>query len=780
MNGRVRQDLRDSVAPKLIAAIIMGLEASTPGAPQQPGSSDDDSSRAGCNSLNGSPPSVVSVEAKLAALQVRENPTLEQGPSGSETVKGSVYLGIALLERSPLLGPNSHHAMAKDLLPWLLSSVAVELYEEILLGPNSHFVMARDFLPCLLTSVAVELYEDAIQSYEEPDSLAGRTRKASLSLLVAVSSAAGAHPDDSSSGLHCAQQTCESQLVLLACSQHPLLHQLATDVICSYTRYADADLQEQLITSVTSLLVEMSAAEAAQAASEALDVKGAVDVGFLEPRSSGQTIPPGDHLASIVGSGWLWSALSEAFAAAQPSEAEQDLCARLDVLLWKAKHYAGMVSRLESDANAGGGNSSASVSGVARGHVNLAVLHLCDVCECLHVPTQQAFSLLKHDPRHTGIQARCEAVLLLSHDLLLTTYKELSSHTHIPAPASRLLLAALRLLSSAADLLRSQMVGDITPVLTHLMQSATVANEEGQCKEGPEMVVLIASLAAHMNQADPQPKDLFNTLLRHPHWAVSHAAVTSLVQVSRSTPADFRMLIPPELMKPSQVGGGHSAFVDLMRAYMARKPLDGEIALFCSSLAAALRHDKGVLRQVGRLSKAARGVGRSSSCTATDNGMGDDCIDTSRQYGEGLTFHGVGSTVSTTADAVSRGITTLMRLAAALASSISSTDFDGGMVVDLTALGEDVCMLESSQQQRPLLTQLMSNNNSSLATLTKAIAGLENDAVGLQAAARAGGLLRGAADVATLNSHTSHMLAELACAVSKIRSLQDRVHTLKP
>ena len=49
----------------------------------------------------------------------------------------------------------------------------------------------------------------------------------------------------------------------------------------------------------------------------------------------------------------------------------------------------------------------------------------------------------------------------------------------------------------------------------------------------------------------------------------------------------------------------------------------------------------------------------------------------------------------------------------------------------------------------------------------------------LQGAARVGGLLRQAADVTLLHSHTSHMLAELSSALSKIRSLQDRVHTLR-
>jgi hypothetical protein len=92
---------------------------------------------------------------------------------------------------------------------------------------------------------------------------------------------------------------------------------------------------------------------------------------------------------------------------------------------------------------------------------------------------------------------------------------------------------------------------------------------------------------------------------------------------------------------------------------------------------------------------------------------------------------------------------------------------------------------QQQQQQGPqsLLAQLLSQNKTHLSAATQAMRSLEGSLMSMHAAAHAGTLLRsqaaGAEDRAMLHSHTSFLLAELASANSKLRTLQDLVHAMR-
>ena len=44
---------------------------------------------------------------------------------------GRLHLALALLGRTPLMGPVAHLAIARSLLPWALKTVAVEMYDGV-------------------------------------------------------------------------------------------------------------------------------------------------------------------------------------------------------------------------------------------------------------------------------------------------------------------------------------------------------------------------------------------------------------------------------------------------------------------------------------------------------------------------------------------------------------------------------------------------------------------------------------------------------------------------
>ena len=77
------------------------------------------------------------MQNKLAALHLgkssrREHeheppPRIPLAPS----LLGRLHLSLALLERAPMMGAAAHLAMARQLLPWVLQTVAVDCYDQV-------------------------------------------------------------------------------------------------------------------------------------------------------------------------------------------------------------------------------------------------------------------------------------------------------------------------------------------------------------------------------------------------------------------------------------------------------------------------------------------------------------------------------------------------------------------------------------------------------------------------------------------------------------------------
>ncbi|KAK9916743.1 hypothetical protein WJX75_006486 [Coccomyxa subellipsoidea] len=114
-------------------------------------------------------------------------------------------------------------------------------------------------------------------------------------------------------------------------------------------------------------------------------------------------------------------------------------------------------------------------------------------------------------------------------------------------------------------------------------------NDCAVCQRSSEAAVLAAAFAAHCDEVQPTPTNLFNAILIEEHWALQHEAMLALLAFARSPSTDIKAVLPWQLCDAGNEPSG--SFVQLLTQYMHRaNPSESETddRLSASACAAAL------------------------------------------------------------------------------------------------------------------------------------------------------------------------------------------------
>ena len=175
----------------------------------------------------------------------------------------------------------------------------------------------------------------------------------------------------------------------------------------------------------------------------------------------------------------------------------------------------------------------------------------------------------------------------------------------------------------------------------------------------------------HAHDFPPARQALFHVLLRHPHPAVTHAALHSKIRICRTVPEQhkpaLRRLLPPD---PSGAPGPPPHLTALIKSYWSRRLSDEEAA----AAAAAASAPRARAAEAARLEGAAReaclpdaGLGRPAASSALQRAVS--------QGGEALTA------AATTLAAAAAAAAAASAAAAAAAASCVDADMvcEGGL-----------------------------------------------------------------------------------------------------
>ncbi|PNW72988.1 hypothetical protein CHLRE_14g614450v5 [Chlamydomonas reinhardtii] len=836
-HARAAQDLESVVMLKLTSLIAMTLEAAAPvlawsgfpaaGAPpagpgtggQQPG-------------LVAAmlPASQHDIQERLSQLEALARPSSASAPSTLPAAAappppppaaccGAVMLALALMQRAAHLGPDTRAAMAGRLLPWAGHAVSTRLYDLALeLGGPAAAAPCLD-LPHQMAAAALTLTAVAADAASHPHQQQHQHHPQ-------LGAAPAAPPPPGGQDVDTFQVACGVLCNWGSCA-HPLLSTAAADVLSTLVAHCQPALGGRLTAAVARLAGLAAAAEAAAAVAVGHVVEGAGAARRLErllssliaaaPPGAGatwrQVLDPHLHFSATHGSAAgpdtcsaataraLWGAAAGAAGAAAAAAAaghaapttqgsagpplgsgrgcvtEQELAARASQLLTAVKQATAILTA--AAPGAGGTPAAAAAASLLRpwlaqllGCLEVTLAHAQSLATCGGAGAgdggsggggASSCSALQPLVAQAGVAA-VELLQTLSEDAVNTTSTSSCGVSGTPA-SLQAAHAAVRLLARAAPAMLPAALAEAAPALTRLAEAGP-----------PEVVADVAAAAEFCTS--PPPEALFHVLLRHPHPAVTHAALHSKIRICRTVPEQhkpaLRRLLPPD---PSGAPGPPPHLTALIKSYWSRRLSDEEAA----AAAAAASAPRARAAEAARLEGAAReaclpdaGLGRPAASSALQRAVS--------QGGEALT-----AAATTLAAAAAAAAAASAAAAAAAASCVDADMVCEGGLAGLGATAPSAAgaaagggAAAAGAASGPL-KGFIADDKAAVGGVAVALGGLEGCLRALAAAVRAQGLHPGrpSQDWDQLQAHVRALLGDLSSASSRIRTCTDMLHSLQ-
>ncbi|PNH05189.1 hypothetical protein TSOC_008618 [Tetrabaena socialis] len=617
-----------------------------------------------------------------------------------------------------------------------------------------------------------------------------------------------------------------------ACA-HPLLASVAADVLSTLVQHAEPALASRLIAAVARLTGLAAATEAAAAAAAVVGGGGEGAAGRCSGWSGGaggtqrlqrllacmltaaapQAAPawrealerhsrpdpqlphvPTD-LCGAAAARVLWGAAAAAAAASAQAAAarggapgegepaagvsEQELGARAQQLLAAVRQAYAVMS------SCSGGASGPVVSGSVAAAAALARHWLAQLLGCLEVTVAHMRHL--QAPALKALVA--EAGTLASEVLPALCPSTFTGAASLAMPASAggasaaAGQAAARLLARAGDLLPPGAASALAPALLRLAEQGA-----------PAVAADVAAAAAHCNC--PPQEELFHALLRSQHPTVQHAAMQSLLAVSRTAPqqyaAGIRRLFPPEAPQPprphpQQAGAGPNPQQGQQPPQAAPPPyLAGVFKSYVARrLGVAEEEAAAATARQGRAGEGAR-LEPICFCRPIQSGATSEArwavqqgVEAMRVCLEELALsRSASSAPSADADPMDTAAgqgpypaardTPFARPPAQFPAPAGPPDSAPGPAGSAPAPGTGP------------LSSLVADDNAALGGLSAALGGLERSLGALNAAVRGQGInARRPSEWDQLQVHARAMLGDLSSATARIRSMSELLYTLQ-